>query len=154
MHKLRWVMVLGLAVCLAPLPSALAQSQQPIQPVPPSAPVAPSSPVAGTSTTKHGKTQYSHANDFVIIGTVFNDKALSFPGVQVHVRLAGERKVRWDTYTNSRGEFAVRVPRGAQYEVAIHAKGFADQSRKVDSTLGDTQERISVRMESAPGGKK
>jgi Carboxypeptidase regulatory-like domain len=154
MQSLRWMMVIGLAVCLTPLPGVRAQNQHPVQPVSPSAPVAPTSPAAGTSATKHGNTKHNHANDFVIIGTVFNDKALSFPGVQLRVRRAGEKKFRWDTCTNSRGEFAVRVPRGAQYEIAIHAKGFADQSRKVDTTAGDSEERISIRMEAATGGKK
>jgi hypothetical protein len=154
MQSLRWMMVIGLAVCLAPLPRALTQNQQPVQPVSPSAPVTPTSPATGTSATKHGKTKYSHANDFLIIGTVFNDKALSFPGVQLRVRLAGEKKFRWDAYTNSRGEFALRVPRGARYELAIHAKGFLDQARAVDTTAGDPEERISIRMEAATGEKK
>jgi len=154
MHKLRWMLVLGLAVCLTPLPGARAQSQQPVQPVSPSAPMAPNAPSPGTSSTKHGKTKYSHANDFLILGTVFNDKALSFPGVQLRVRLAGEKKYRWDTFTNSRGEFAVRVPRGAQYEVTIHAKGFLDQTKTVDSNIGDTQERLSVQMQAATKEKK
>jgi hypothetical protein len=154
MHILRWLTALGLTVCLAPLSSALAQNQEPVQPVSPAPPVAPSSPPAETSTTKHGKTKYSHAEDFLIIGTVFNDKVLSFAGVQLRVRRTGEKKFRWDTYTNSRGEFAVRVPKGAQYEVALHANGYLDQARTVDTTTAGTQERLSIRMEASTGGKK
>jgi hypothetical protein len=154
MRILRRLMALGLTVCLAPLSSALAQNQEPVQPVSPASPVAPSSPPAVTSATKHGKTKYSHAEDFLIIGTVFNDKVLSFAGVQLRVRRAGEKKFHWDTYTNSRGEFAVRVPKGAQYEVALHANGYLDQARTVDATIAGAQERLSIRMEASTGGKK
>jgi hypothetical protein len=154
MRILRRLMALGLTVCLAPLSRALAQNQEPVQPVSPASPVAPSPPPAGASRTKHGRAKYSHADDFLIIGTVFNDKVLSFAGVQLRVRRAGEKKFRWDTYTNSRGEFAVRVPKGTQYEVALHANGYLDQARTVDTTIAGTQQRLSIRMEPATGGKK
>lgn len=82
----------------------------------------------------------------MIIGTVFNDKALSFPGVQVRIRQTGEKKFRWETYTNSRGEFAVRVPPGYDYEVVIQEKNYAGQTRSVDGKV-DVQQRLSVQLE-------
>ena len=97
--------------------------------------------------------KYSHAQDFLIKGTVFSDKALAFPGVKVQVKRAGEKKFRWETYSNSRGEFAVRVPQGADYELVVHNKGFADQTRPIDAKTGDSQDGIVFRMEPS-GGKK
>src|SRR5262249_39973056 len=82
----------------------------------------------GSSSSK-SKPNYSHANDFVVRGTVFNEKALSVPGAQLRIRRANDKKFRWETRTNSRGEFAVRVPQGSDYEIVAHVKGYIDQTR-------------------------
>jgi len=71
---------------------------------------------------------------------------MSFPGVLVRIRRAGEKKFRWETYTNSRGEFAVRVPPGVEYEVVTHMKKYKDQNKDVDSKV-DVQARLSIRLE-------
>ena len=34
----------------------------------------------------------------------------------LRLRKDGEKKYKWETSTNSRGEFAVRVPQGSNYE--------------------------------------
>jgi hypothetical protein len=83
---------------------------------------------------------------FLILGTVFNEHALSFPGVQVRIRRAGEKRFAWQTYTNTRGEFAVRVPPGYDYEVLVHTKKYKDQTQSVDSKV-DVQRRLSIRLE-------
>lgn len=83
---------------------------------------------------------------FLIVGTVFNENALSFPGVQVRIRRAGEKKFTWETFTNSRGEFAVRVPPGYQYEVLVHTKKYKEQTKSVDSKV-DVQQRLSIQLE-------
>jgi hypothetical protein len=93
---------------------------------------------------KNGKTKPTPR--FLIIGTVFNEKALSFPGVRVRVRLAGEKKFKWETYTNERGEFAVRVPPGFDYEVVIREKNYKEQVKLVDSKV-DVQQRLSIKLE-------
>ncbi len=82
---------------------------------------------------------------FLIIGTVFDEKALSLPGVQVRIRRAGEKKFRWETYTNSRGEFAVRVPPGYEYEAVTHMKNYDDQTQGIDSRT-EVQQRLSIRL--------
>jgi hypothetical protein len=103
----------------------------------------------------NGKQKYSHANDYLIRGSVFTDKALSFPGVKLRIRRAGEKKFRWEDYTNSRGEFAIRVPQGSEYEMVVHAKGFADQTKVVDAKNGtDANHSLVFRMQPAAGGKK
>ncbi len=148
MRRPRWIIVICTAALLAPLASAFARIQDPPAPAPP----APAAPAASSS--KPGKTKYSHKNDFLIRGTVFNDKALSAPGVQLRIRRTGEKKFRWESYTNSRGEFAVRVPQGSDYEMVIRAKGFAEQTRTIDAKNGGNEERMVFRMEPAAGDKK
>ena len=120
---------------------------------------APGAPTANTQdsatkTDKPSKKKYSHTNDFLIRGTVFNEKALSFPGVELRLRAAGQKKYRWDTHTNSRGEFAVRVPQGSNYEILVHAKGFADQTRTIDAKSGGNEETVMFRMQLVTGGKE
>jgi hypothetical protein len=118
------------------------------------APVAPQTPtVPAVSGVEHPpgqgesrKTATKPIPSFLIIGTVFNEKALSFPGVQVRIRRSGERKSSWETYSDSRGEFAVRVPPGYEYEVLVHVKKYKDQTKSVDSKV-DVQQRLSIQLE-------
>jgi len=112
--RLGWVLGLWAAPLLLPI-GFQAPAQQ----------ATPVSQAQSSSSAKSGNQKYSHANDFLIRGTVFTDKALSFPGVQLRIRRAGEKKFRWEDNTNSRGEFAIRVPQGTQYEMVVRAKGFA-----------------------------
>ena len=83
----------------------------------------------------------------MILGTVFDEKAMAYPGVPVRVRLKGEKKFKWDTYTNSRGEFAVRVPEGPDYEVFVHVKHFQDVSQFVSAKGGVIQQQLSIKMQ-------
>jgi len=89
----------------------------------------------------------------LITGTVFDEKVLSFPDVRVRIRQTSEKKFRWETYTNSRGEFAVRVPEGTEYEVLVQAKSFKEQSQTVKADAGTIQQRLSFRLEPATPGK-
>jgi hypothetical protein len=89
----------------------------------------------------------------LIIGTVFNENALSFPGVEVRVRRKDEKKYRWQTATNSRGEFALRVPEDHEYEVLVHVKKYQDQTRAVTTANGDTQQRLSIKLEPVNSAK-
>src|SRR5438094_10415520 len=149
MHRSQWISILCTAALVASfgVPFGMAQ-----EPAPPSGPTsAPRSPAASTS--KPGKKKYSHANDFLIRGTVFTDKALSFPGVQLRIRRAGEKKFRWESYTNSRGEFAIRVPQGSDYELLVRVKGFAEQTRTIDAKTGGNEESMVFRMKPAGGDK-
>ena len=143
----------------APAPADSQSSQPSQQPESSSAPASappssssnsPSSS-SSSSSSKRGKT---HANDFLVIGTVFTDKAYALPGAKLRVRRSGEKKFRWDTYTNSRGEFALRVPQGGEYEIVIIAKGFADQNGTVSAKSGISEDNVVYRMQPASGGKK
>jgi hypothetical protein len=74
--------------------------------------------------------------------------------VQLRIRRAGDKKFRWESYTNSRGEFAVRVPQGSAYEMVVRAKGFTEQTRTIDAKNGGNEESIAFRLEPVVGGKK
>jgi len=136
-----------------PTSQAPAQPQQPVHPQQPDAPpaTAPASQVTGSSSSK-GK--HSHAHDFLIRGTVFQPNSLAFPAVKLRIRRANEKKFRWEAYTNSRGEFAVRVPQELQYELVVHQKGFADEVRGVNATSGISEDNVVIKMQAAAGGKK
>jgi hypothetical protein len=143
MH-VRWVVALMAAAQQAPIQVFLALAPQ----------AAVASQTESSSSAKNGKQKYSHANDFLIRGTVFTDKALSFPGVQLRIRRSAEKKFRWEDQTNSRGEFAMRVPQGTQYEMVAHVKGFADQARTIDARTGSGENNVVFRMEPAKRGKQ
>jgi hypothetical protein len=149
MHRPRWITLLCTVAFLAPV--AMALDQEPASPAPP--PPSTSQPAAAAP-SKPGKQKYSHKNDFLIRGTVFDEKALSSPGAQLRIRRVGEKKFRWDSYTNSRGEFAVRVPQGADYELVVHVRGFPDQTRTINAKNEDSQENVVFRMQPAAGDKK
>lgn len=109
---------------------------------------------SSSKTEKPSKKKYSHLTDFLIRGTVFNEKALSFPDVELRLRKQGEKKYKWETYTNSRGEFAVRVPQGSNYEILVHVKGFVDQARTVEAKGGGNEETLVFRMQPITGDAK
>jgi len=84
---------------------------------------------------------------FLILGTVFNEKDYAFPGVEIKIRRKGEKKFRYDLYTNSRGEFAVRVPDGIEYEVVVRQKKYKEQSQEVLANMADVQKRLTFKLE-------
>ena len=118
---------------------------------PSSTPATQPSGSSSSSSSKHGRT---HPNDFLVIGTVFTDKAYALPGAHIRVRRASEKKFRWEAYTNSRGEFALRVPQGDEYEIVVLAKGFADQNGTVSAKSGISEDNVVYRLQPASGGKK
>jgi hypothetical protein len=129
-----------LAVTFTPLPVVVAQEQAPA-----GSPSSSPSP-AQTQEASSSKENNKPIPSFLILGTVFNENALSFPGVQIRVRRTGEKKSLAETYTNSRGEFAIRVPPGYEYEVMTHAKKYEDQILAVDGKV-DVQQRLSIKLE-------
>jgi hypothetical protein len=97
------------------------------------------------------KSKRSHADDLVIRGTVFNERGLALQGVKLRIRRSDQKKPRWEAYTNFRGEFAVRVPKGPDYEIAAESKGFAKQSQAIN---GQAEENVVLHMQPVSGGKK
>ena len=150
MHHPQWISILCMAALVASISGSFGQAQEPAPPPPGPA---STSQAPTVSTGKPSKKKYSHANDFLICGTVFTEKALSFPGVQLRIRRAGEKKFRWESYTNSRGEFAVRVPQDSDYELVVRAKGFAEQTRTIAAKAGGNEQNVVFRMQPTAGGK-
>lgn len=128
---------------------AHALAQEPPSSAARQAPAAQPSPAPSATTPAKGK-KHSHADDFLIRGTVFTPEGLSFHGAELKIRRAAEKRFRWETYTNSRGEFAVRVPPGADYEIIVRAKGFTEQSRPVDGK-NSREETLVFRLEALTG---
>ena len=94
-----------------------------------------------------------HSNDFLVRGTVFTQEGFALPGAELHIRRGAEKKPKWETVTNSRGDFAVRVKMGSDYEVVVRAKGFKDQSIAVDGKTGERVKDLVFRMEHQEGKK-
>ena len=148
MNRPRGIHFAGMGVLLFALVASLAATQE----APPPAPATPAQDPS--SKERPNKKKYSHLNDFLIRGTVFNEKALSFPEVELRLRKEGEKKYKWETHTNSRGEFAVRVPQGSNYEILVHVKGFADQTKTVEAKGGGNEETVVFRMQPVTGDTK
>lgn len=153
-RSLRWIVCLGSSAIFASRAYVSAQEPQAAPPAQtaPAATDAAQPPVAAPG--KPAKKKYSHDNDFLIHGTVFTDKGLSFPGAQLRIRRTTEKKFRWESYTNYRGDFAIRVPQGSDYEIVVRSKHFNEQTRTVDAKIGAREENMVFRMEPAPGSKK
>lgn len=127
---------------------AAAQQPVPPPPAPSEAPATapPAAPAPESSSTGRHK---SKIPPFLILGTVFNERALAFPGVEVKIRRKGEKKFRYDIYTNSRGEFAIRVPDGIEYEVVVRPKNYKEQSQIVAANMADIQKRLTFKLETS-----
>ena len=143
MKALCWMLFAVVAL----LPAAVA-GQVPVSPAPPPAPpeTAPAPPAASAQESSNKPHRVIPA--FLILGTVFNEKDYAFPGVEVKIRRKGEKKFRYDLYTNSRGEFAVRVPDGIQYEVVVRQKKYKEQSQEVMANMAEVQKRLTFKLES------
>ncbi|HJZ62687.1 MAG TPA: carboxypeptidase-like regulatory domain-containing protein [Candidatus Acidoferrum sp.] len=127
---------------------AFAQSEQPAPPPQD----APSAPRASAESSNKKKTSSRHQHDFLIKGTVFTQEGLSFAGARIRIRKTGDKSFHWHDEANSRGEFAIRVIQGAQYEVVVDAKGFKEQLKQVDATGSDRIQEVVFHME-REGGK-
>jgi hypothetical protein len=88
----------------------------------------------------------SHAHDFVIFANVFNNQSFALVGARARVRREEEKKFRWEAASDHQGEFGIRVPRGAEYELMIEARGFKTQTRKIDAREGSRTD-LTIRME-------
>ena len=136
---MRFVLQVILASCL--MPAAICSAQQPAPP-PPETQAPPAAPSHEGSSKTH-KTIPA----FLILGTVFNEKAYAFPGVAVRIRRKGEKKFRYEVYSNSRGEFAVRVPDGIEYQVVVAQKKYKEQAQEVAANMAEVQKRLTFKLE-------
>ena len=108
---------------------------------------------AGVSAKGAAQEKKKRPPEVVIMGTVFTEKGLSLAGATIRVNRVGERKARWEAVSDRRGEFGVRVPHGAEYEVRVKARGYEEQKQQVDGK-SSTYENLVFRMTPEAGGKK
>ena len=67
----------------------------------------------------------------LIFGTVWGPDDQPVYGVRIKIRRAGEKKARWEVYSNHLGEFEQRVPVGTQdYILWADVKGFKSPQYK------------------------
>ena len=129
----------------------LVRAQEPAQT--PSTPQQPAAAPSAESSSKQARNKSSHTNDFLVRGTVFTPEGFALPGAELHIRRASEKKFRWNDAANSRGEFAIRVKMGADYEVVATAKGYQDQSVPVNASTGERFKDLVFRMQRRTGKK-
>jgi hypothetical protein len=140
-----FILCMTLLAALFSLPVA-AQEPTPVPTPPPT--------TESSSAAKAAPGASRHSDDFLVRGTVFTEKGLALSGAELRIRRTSDKKPRWQTTANSRGDFAVRVKMGAEYEVTVRAKGFADQLLPVDAKGSERVKDLVVRMQPAHGGKK
>ena len=80
--------------------------------------------------------QKLHADDCILYGNVFTPDGHLFQGAEVNVRRAKDKHPKWETSSDRRGEFAVRVPPGPDYVIEVKAKGWETQTQTVASQTG------------------
>ena len=88
---------------------------------------------------------------FIVFATVFTEQGLAFPGAEARVRRAGEKKFRWEEISDRRGEFAMRVPMGEEYELSVTAKGYEPITEKVDARQSS---RVDLTLHLVPASKQ
>lgn len=94
----------------------------------------------------------------VVAGTVFQESGRSLPGAQVTITPKSEdasgsskRMKALKAVTDTRGEFAVRVPAGAmRYNIRAMAKGFQPEEKEV-TTSWDERVDAFFRLKPAKG---
>jgi hypothetical protein len=79
----------------------------------------------------HGREQSKRPGYALIFGTVWGPDDRPVYGVEVKIRVAGEKKTRWRVSSNHLGEFEQRVPVGKQdYVLWTDLKGYKNPAYK------------------------
>jgi len=139
-------MMLAFVAFLAVALYAMAQEPS----APPPAPSAPPADGESPKPAAHSRVPVG----FLVRGTIFDQVGYVVPGAELRIRRAGEKKFHWSTYANSRGEFAIRVPPGNQYELVVQSKGFTDATQSVNAASGLDEQSLVFRMAPVAGRKK
>jgi hypothetical protein len=105
----------------------------------------------GTSSNALAPQKKPSPNDCILYVTVFTDQGARLPDAAFTAHATGKNKPHWDGYSDSRGEFAVRVSFQGDYEIEVKAKGYDPQTRKVTSEVG---QRLDVVFNLVPRSPK
>jgi hypothetical protein len=90
-------------------------------------------------------------SDCIFYATVFTDQGRLLEGAEVHVRPKDKKKPVYEAWSDRRGEFAVHVSPGMDYDIEVKADGFVPQVRTVNAQTG--QQDLVFHMEPKPGKK-
>ena len=83
----------------------------------------------------------------LIFGTVWNAKNEPVYGIPIKIRRADEKKARWEQMSDHRGEFAQRVPVGAQdYVVWADIKVGKGKAKPEAKVHVDNDERVDISL--------
>ncbi len=110
--------------------------------------------IAATALAAGARDKKEQAPYALIFGTVFQESGLSFPGARIEIVPAGElqgaRKFkRLEAVSDSRGEFAFRVPvEEMTYKLTAHAAGYIPQE-KTTQAAGEVRVDVFFRLEAA-----
>ena len=104
---------------------------------------APLSPVfSGTSQTAKSTAKSDYA---LIFGTVWGPDARPVSGVPIKIRRASDKKAKWELFSDHNGEFAQRVPVGAQdYLIEADIKVAKGQQKPATTVHIENNERKDV----------
>jgi hypothetical protein len=79
----------------------------------------------------HAREQTKPPNYALIFGTVWGPDDRPVYGVEIKIRIAAEKKARWEVHSNHLGEFEQRVPVGKQdYVLSPDLKGYKNPAYK------------------------
>jgi len=90
-------------------------------------------------------------NDCIFYATVFTNQGNLLEGAEVHVRPKGKKNPVYEAWSDRRGEFAVHVLPGMDYDIEVRADGFVPQVRTVNAQTG--RQDLVFHMELKPGKK-
>jgi hypothetical protein len=91
-------------------------------------------------------------NDCIFYATVFTNEGRLLEGAEIHVRPTGKKKPDFEAWTDRRGEFAVRVSPGQDYDIEVKAEGFITQMRTANAQTG--KQDMVFHMELKPSKKQ
>ncbi len=109
---------------------------------------------AAAALSAEAKDKKEQAPYALIFGTVFQESGLSLPGARIEIVPAGElqgaRKFkRLEAVSDSRGEFAFRVPvQEMTYKLTARAAGYMPQE-KTTQAAGEVRVDVFFRLEAA-----
>jgi hypothetical protein len=91
------------------------------------------------------------SDDCIFYATVFTKEGKLLEGAEIHVRPAGKKRPDYQAWSDRRGEFAVRVSPGMDYDIIVKADGFLTQVRTANAQSG--QQDLVFHMEHKPEKK-
>jgi len=101
-------------------------------------------PLRSSPQTPAGNQDYA-----LIFGTVWGPDSRPIAGVPIRIRRASEKKFRWELRSDRRGEFAQRVPVGAQDYVIQADTNTPKGTPKAQATVhidGNERQDVGLRL--------